>query len=55
MSKKAEMTESFWIGRWIGSFQLMMLFLMGPIAGKIFDNGGFHVIEIVGGSIFTLS
>ncbi|KAF7347960.1 MFS general substrate transporter [Mycena sanguinolenta] len=40
---------------WIGSFQLMMPFLMGPIAGKIFDDGGFHAIEIVGGLIFTFS
>ncbi|KAJ6544150.1 MFS general substrate transporter [Mycena capillaripes] len=40
---------------WIGSFQLMMPFLLGPIAGKIFDNGGFHALEIGGGLIFTFS
>ncbi|KAJ7057502.1 MFS general substrate transporter [Mycena amicta] len=40
---------------WIGSFQLMMPFLCGPIAGKIFDDGGFHALQIVGGAIFTLS
>ncbi|KAJ7203682.1 major facilitator superfamily domain-containing protein [Mycena haematopus] len=40
---------------WIGSFQIMMPFLLGPVAGKIFDEGGFHVLEIVGGLIFTIS
>jgi len=40
---------------WIGSFQLMMPFLLGPIAGKIFDDGGFYAIEAVGGLIFTFS
>ena len=33
----------------------MMPFLLGPIAGKIFDDGGFYMIEIVGGLIFTFS
>ncbi|KAJ7089481.1 mycorrhiza-upregulated monocarboxylate permease [Mycena crocata] len=40
---------------WIGSFQLMMPFLLGPVAGIIFDNGGFYMLEIVGCSIFTFS
>ncbi|KAJ7463726.1 MFS general substrate transporter [Mycena latifolia] len=40
---------------WIGSFQLMMPFFLGPIAGKIFDDGGFRMLEIVGGLIFTFS
>ncbi|KAJ7716663.1 MFS general substrate transporter [Mycena maculata] len=40
---------------WIGSFQLMMPFLCGPISGKIFDDGGFHALEIGGGLIFTFS
>ncbi|KAJ7320875.1 MFS general substrate transporter [Mycena albidolilacea] len=40
---------------WIGSFQLMMPFLLGPFAGKIFDDGGFHALEISGGLIFTFS
>ncbi|KAF7347110.1 MFS general substrate transporter [Mycena venus] len=40
---------------WIGSFQLMMPFLLGPIAGKIFDDGGFYMLEAVGCTIFTLS
>ncbi|KAF7315044.1 hypothetical protein MIND_00018600 [Mycena indigotica] len=40
---------------WIGSFQLMMPFFCGPVAGKIFDDGGFHALEITGGVIFTLS
>ncbi|KAJ7818336.1 MFS general substrate transporter [Mycena olivaceomarginata] len=40
---------------WIGSFQLMMPSLMGPVAGKIFDAGGFYAVEAVGGLIFTFS
>ncbi|KAJ6605972.1 MFS general substrate transporter [Mycena sp. CBHHK59/15] len=40
---------------WIGSFQLMMPFLLGPLAGKVFDDGGFHAIEIIGCSIFAFS
>ncbi|KAF7372358.1 MFS general substrate transporter [Mycena venus] len=40
---------------WIGSFQLMMALLLGPIAGKIFDDGGFYMLEAVGCSIFTFS
>ncbi|KAF7372366.1 MFS general substrate transporter [Mycena venus] len=40
---------------WIGSFQLMMPFLLGPFAGKIFDDGGFYMLEAVGCSIFTFS
>ncbi|KAF7371128.1 MFS general substrate transporter [Mycena sanguinolenta] len=40
---------------WIGSVQLMMPFLLAPVSGKIFDDGGFHAIEIVGGLIFTFS
>ncbi|KAJ7216866.1 major facilitator superfamily domain-containing protein [Mycena haematopus] len=40
---------------WIGSFQIMMPFLLGPVAGKIFDEGGFHALQISGGLIFTFS
>ncbi|KAF7297949.1 hypothetical protein HMN09_01015700 [Mycena chlorophos] len=40
---------------WIGSFQLMMPFFCGPLAGKLFDKGYFHEVEIVGGVIFTVS
>ncbi|KAF7297898.1 hypothetical protein HMN09_01010600 [Mycena chlorophos] len=40
---------------WIGSFQLMMPFFCGPLAGKLFDMGYFHEVEIVGGIIFTIS
>ncbi|KAJ6460229.1 major facilitator superfamily domain-containing protein [Mycena sanguinolenta] len=40
---------------WIGSFQIMLPFLLGPVAGRIFDDGGFHVLEILGGLIFTIS
>ncbi|KAJ7906291.1 MFS general substrate transporter [Mycena leptocephala] len=40
---------------WIGSFQLMMPFALGIVSGKLFDNGYFHLVEIVGGIIFTFS
>ncbi|KAJ7240485.1 MFS general substrate transporter [Mycena rebaudengoi] len=40
---------------WIGSFQLMSPFAFGIISGKLFDNGYFHALEIVGGAIFTFS
>ncbi|KAJ6460319.1 MFS general substrate transporter [Mycena sanguinolenta] len=40
---------------WIGSFQIMLPFLLGPVAGRIFDEGGFHFIQILGGLIFTIS
>ncbi|KAJ7458518.1 MFS general substrate transporter [Mycena latifolia] len=45
---------------WIGSFQLMLRFLLSPIAGKLFDDGRFHALEISGGllhvfSVFMLS
>ncbi|KAJ7436890.1 MFS general substrate transporter [Mycena galericulata] len=40
---------------WIGAFQLAQPFLWGPIAGKIFDDGGFRKLEFVGGLIFTFS
>ncbi|KAJ6460204.1 MFS general substrate transporter [Mycena sanguinolenta] len=40
---------------WIGSFQIAMPFLLGPVAGRIFDEGGFHVLQILGGLIFTIS
>ncbi|KAJ7191955.1 MFS general substrate transporter [Mycena pura] len=40
---------------WIASFQLMMPFLLSPVSGKIFDNGGFHALEITGGLVFTFS
>ncbi|KAJ6460225.1 MFS general substrate transporter [Mycena sanguinolenta] len=40
---------------WIGSFQIMLPFFLAPVAGKIFDDGGFHVLEILGGLIFTIS
>ncbi|KAF7371230.1 MFS general substrate transporter [Mycena sanguinolenta] len=40
---------------WIPSFQLMMPFLLGPLSGTVFDNGGFHALEISGGLLFTFS
>lgn len=33
----------------------MMPFLLGPISGKIFDEGGFHKLEAVGCFIFAFS
>jgi hypothetical protein len=33
----------------------MMPFLLGAVSGKLFDAGYFHVLEISGGIIFTLS
>ncbi|KAJ7355164.1 MFS general substrate transporter [Mycena albidolilacea] len=41
--------------RWIGSFQLMAPFLLGVVAGKLFDNGHFHAIQIFGGATFIFS
>ncbi|KAJ3804240.1 MFS general substrate transporter [Lentinula aff. lateritia] len=40
---------------WIGSIQLMMPFALGIVSGKIFDQGGFHQIEIIGCLLFTFS
>ncbi|KAJ7078650.1 MFS general substrate transporter [Mycena epipterygia] len=40
---------------WIGSFQLMMPFMVGVVSGKLFDNGKFHFVEISGGLIFAFS
>ncbi|KAF7362876.1 MFS general substrate transporter [Mycena venus] len=40
---------------WIGSFQLMAPFLLGVVAGKLFDNGHFHAIQIFGGATFIFS
>ncbi|KAK7044474.1 MFS general substrate transporter [Favolaschia claudopus] len=40
---------------WIASFQLTMPFLLAPISGKLFDDGGFHALEICGGLLFTFS
>ncbi|KAJ7643878.1 MFS general substrate transporter [Roridomyces roridus] len=40
---------------WIGSFQIMMPFLVGVVSGALFDNGRFHLVEISGAVIFTFS
>ncbi|KJA25035.1 hypothetical protein HYPSUDRAFT_53283 [Hypholoma sublateritium FD-334 SS-4] len=40
---------------WIGSVQLMMPFLLGAVSGKLFDSGYFHVLEISGAIVFTVS
>ncbi|KAJ7334061.1 MFS general substrate transporter [Mycena albidolilacea] len=40
---------------WIGSFQLMMPFALGIVSGKLFDNGYFHHVQVVGGVVFTIS
>ncbi|KAJ6549501.1 major facilitator superfamily domain-containing protein [Mycena sp. CBHHK59/15] len=41
--------------RWIGSFQLMMPFIVGVISGKLFDDGKFYLVEISGSVIFVFS
>jgi hypothetical protein len=33
----------------------MMPFALGVVSGKLFDNGRFHAVEIVGGVIFIFS
>jgi hypothetical protein len=43
------------VSRWIGSFQLMMPFALGVVSGKLFDSGYFHLVEIFGGVVFTIS
>ena len=40
---------------WIGSFQLFMIFAMGLPAGKLFDAGYFHHIQIAGALLFVFS
>ncbi|KAF5357445.1 hypothetical protein D9757_011593 [Collybiopsis confluens] len=40
---------------WIGSFQLMMPFALGIVSGKLFDEGYFHIVQIIGGVLFTFS
>ncbi|CAL1703508.1 unnamed protein product [Somion occarium] len=40
---------------WIGSFQLFMAFAMGLPAGKLFDAGYFHHLQIAGGLLFVFS
>ncbi|KAK7689098.1 hypothetical protein QCA50_007789 [Cerrena zonata] len=40
---------------WIGSFQLFMVFAMGLPAGKLFDAGYFHHIQIAGALLFVFS
>jgi hypothetical protein len=33
----------------------MMPFALGIVSGKLFDNGYFHLLQITGGIIFTVS
>ncbi|KAI0081372.1 MFS general substrate transporter [Panus rudis PR-1116 ss-1] len=40
---------------WIGSFQLFMIFVMGLPAGKLFDMGYFHHLEICGSLLLVFS
>ncbi|KAK1218845.1 hypothetical protein PQX77_018461 [Marasmius sp. AFHP31] len=40
---------------WIGSFQLMMPFALGVVSGKLFDEGHFHIVQVVGGLLFAFS
>ncbi|KAJ6473881.1 MFS general substrate transporter [Mycena sanguinolenta] len=38
---------------WIGSVQLMLPYFLAPFVGKVFDDGGFHKLEMAGGLIFA--
>ncbi|TBU25955.1 MFS general substrate transporter [Dichomitus squalens] len=40
---------------WIGSFQLMMPFLLGIVTGTLFDEGYFHILTGLGSLLFTFS
>ncbi|KZV89502.1 MFS general substrate transporter [Exidia glandulosa HHB12029] len=40
---------------WIGSMQLFLLFSLGLVAGKLFDEGYFHHLEIGGAIIYVAS
>lgn len=40
---------------WIGSVQLCLLFAGGFPAGRLFDRGYFHHIQIVGGLLYVFS
>ncbi|KZT66417.1 MFS general substrate transporter [Daedalea quercina L-15889] len=40
---------------WIGSLQLFFMFLMGLPSGKLFDQGYFHHIMIVGSVLYVFS
>jgi len=38
---------------WIGSVQLMLLFSMGLVTGKLFDRGHFHALMIAGSALYV--
>jgi MFS family permease len=40
---------------WIGSVQVFLLFVIGLPAGKLFDDGHFHLCMISGGIVFVFS
>ncbi|KAF5314975.1 hypothetical protein D9619_007550 [Psilocybe cf. subviscida] len=40
---------------WIGSFQLAMPFFCGIAAGKLYDAGYFHTMEVFGSALFVFS
>ncbi|KAF7309135.1 MFS general substrate transporter [Mycena kentingensis (nom. inval.)] len=40
---------------WIGSVQYMLPYFLAPFAGKVFDEGGFRKLEIVGAVVFSFS
>jgi hypothetical protein len=33
----------------------MMPFALGIVSGKLFDSGYFHLVEVVGAVVFTIS
>ena len=45
----------FFVHSWIGSVQLGFLFMLGLVAGTLFDAGYFHHIMIFGCALFTFS
>jgi len=38
---------------WIGSVQLMLLFSMGLVTGRLFDRGYFHALMITGSALYV--
>jgi uncharacterized membrane protein YoaK (UPF0700 family) len=40
---------------WIGSVQLALQFIVGAVAGKLFDKGYFHVLMVSGSLLLLFS
>ena len=54
LSPETEISLTYRLRSWIGSFQFMMPFFIGLVAGKLHDNGYFHHLEITGAILFTV-